>query len=167
METRSSRFRSNKRLARSLPAAFGILLLPISTTLLAEDTIFIPDSSSALNLQADNAFFIDSAFGLDNTALYESAENLRNNSMGMVHRRLNHQWLEVHTYPDQSENVTGGRAINEILKMGFKTYMEQHKRARQHPLLRYTNSHGSLNSGVDYDFRLSDDKFSISFEYEF
>ncbi|WP_240914296.1 hypothetical protein [Microbulbifer sp. SH-1] len=167
METCSSRFRSNKRLISSLPVVLGILLLPVSTALFAEDTIFIPDSTKALNLQADNAFFIDSAFGMDNNALFESAENLRNNSMGMVHRRLNHQWLEVHTYPDQSENVTGGRAINEILKMGFKTYMEQHKRAKQHPLLRYTNSHGSLNNALDYDFRLSDDKFSISFEYEF
>ena len=167
METRCSRFRSNKCLASSLSAALGILLLSVSASLLADDNIFIPDSSSALNLQADNAFFIDSAFGMDNNALYESAENLRNNSMGMVQRRLNHQWLEVLTYPDQSENVTGSRAINEILKMGFKTYMEQHKRARQHPLLRYTNSHGSLNNALDYDFRLSDDKFSISFEYEF
>ncbi|WP_227718267.1 hypothetical protein [Microbulbifer sp. Q7] len=166
METRSIRFRFNRRHACRLPAAIALAFLPVSTHLLADD-IFIPDSTSALNLQADNAFFIDSAFGMDNQALYESAENLRNNSMGMVHRRLNHQWLELHTRPDQSQNVTGGRAVNEILKMGFKTYMEQHKRSKQHPLLRYTQSGGRLNSALDYDFRLSDDKFKISVQYEF
>ncbi|WP_226702363.1 hypothetical protein [Microbulbifer elongatus] len=166
METCSTRFRSNKRLVSSLPAAIVFVLLPASAPLLADD-IFIPDSTSALNLQADNAFFIDSAFGMDNQALFESAENLRNNSMGMVHRRLNHQWLEQHTRPEETQNVTGGRAVNEILKMGFKTYMEQHKRSKQHPLLRYTNSGGRLNNALDYDFRLSDDKFKISIQYEF
>lgn len=166
METRSNRFRSSKCLASCLPAALALAFFPASSTVLA-DEIFIPDSTTALNLQADNAFFIDSAFGMDNQALYESAENLRNNSMGMVHRRLNHQWLELHTRPDESQNVTGGRAVNEILKMGFKTYMEQHKRNKQHPLLRYTQSHGNLNNKLDYDFRLSDDKFRVSFEYQF
>ncbi|WGL17521.1 hypothetical protein PVT68_04330 [Microbulbifer bruguierae] len=170
METRSIRFRSSKysirHLAARMPLALGALLLTFSAPLLAEE-IFIPDSTSALNLQADNAFFIDSAFGMDNQALYESAEYLRNNSMGMVHRRLNHQWLEQYTHPEQSENVTGSRAVNEILKMGFKTYMAQHKRAKQHPLLRYTKTQGSLNDALDYDFRLSDDKFNFSFEYEF
>ncbi|MBY6212738.1 hypothetical protein [Microbulbifer agarilyticus] len=144
----------------------GLLLLPTSSTLLADD-IFIPDSDSALNLQADNAFFTDSAFGMDNEALYESAENLRNNSMGMVHRRLNHQWLEQHTRPSDYAEKTGGRAVNEILKMGFKTYMAQHKRNKQHPLLRYTQSEGKFSNVLDYDFRLSDDKFKFTFEYEF
>lgn len=166
METRCTQFRSNKRLASSLSAAIVFVLLPASAPLLADD-IFIPDSTSALNLQADNAFFIDSAFGMDNKALFESAENLRNNSMGMVQRRLNHQWLELHTRPEETQNVTGGRAVNEILKMGFKTYMEQHKRSKQHPLLRYTQSGGRLNNALDYDFRLSDDKFRISVQYEF
>ncbi|WP_239692484.1 hypothetical protein [Microbulbifer mangrovi] len=142
------------------------MFFPVSSAVLAED-MFIPDSTTALNLQADNAFFIDSAFGMDNHALYESAANLRNNSMGMVHRRLNHQWLELYTSPDESNNVTGGRAVNEILKMGFKTYMEQHKRNKVHPLLRYTQSNGNLKQNLDYDFRLSDDKFRFSFEYQF
>ncbi|MBB5212053.1 hypothetical protein [Microbulbifer hydrolyticus] len=166
METRSIRFRSNKRLVCSLSAATALVFFSVSAPLLADD-IFIPDSTSALNLQADNAFFIDSAFGMDNRALYESAENLRNNSMGMVQRRLNHQWLELHTRPEETQNATGGRAVNEILKMGFKTYMEQHKRSKQHPLLRYTQSGGRLNSALDYDVRLSDDKFRISVQYEF
>ena len=162
METCGNRFLSSKRLT----AVLSLLLLPLSSSVLADD-IFIPDSTSALNLQADNAFFIDSAFGMDNKALLESAENLRNNSMGMVQRRLNHQWLEVHTSPEEGRASTGGRAVNEILKMGFRTYMEQHKRSRQHPLLRYTEGHGKLSSALDYDVRLSDDKFKISFEYEF
>lgn len=166
METRSNRFRSNKYLASCRTAAIALVFLPASSSVLA-DGIFIPDSNTALNLQADNAFFIDSAFGMDNHALYESAENLRNNSMGMVHRRLNHQWLELYTHPDESNNVTGGRAVNEILKMGFKTYMAQHKRNKQHPLLRYTQSNGNLNQNLDYDFRLSDDKFRFTFEYQF
>lgn len=162
METCGNRFLSSKRLT----TVFSLLLLPISSAVLADD-IFIPDSTSALNLQADNAFFIDSAFGMDNKALLESAENLRNNSMGMVQRRLNHQWLEMHTSPEESRASTGGRAVNEILKMGFRTYMEQHKRNKKHPLLRYTQGHGKLNSALDYDVRLSDDKFKVSFEYEF
>ncbi|WP_295800401.1 hypothetical protein [uncultured Microbulbifer sp.] len=162
METCGNRFLSSK----CLPAMLSLLLLPLSTCALADD-IFIPDSTSALNLQADNAFFIDSAFGMDNQALLQSADNLRNNSMGMVQRRLNHQWLEMHTNPEQTQTSTGGRAVNEILKMGFRTYMEQHKRNKQHPLLRYTQGHGKLNSALDYDVRLSDDKFKISFEYEF
>ncbi len=166
MEVCSLRFRFSNCLTGKLPVVFGILLLPLSSLVCADD-LFIPDSTSALNLQADNAFFIDSAFGMDNQALYDSAENLRNNSMGMIQRRLNHQWLELHTRPESSENVTGGRAVNEILKMGFKTYMAQHKRSKQHPLLRYTNSQGSFSSALDYDVRLSDDKFKISFEYEF
>lgn len=166
MESRCIRFRSSKCLAAKLPAVLGILLLPVSTTLLADD-VFIPDSTSALNLQANNAFFIDSAFGMDNQALYDSAENLRNNAMGMVHRRLNHQWLEQHTRPDQSRRVTGGRAVNQILKMGFKTYMAQHKRSKQHLLLRYTQGDNLLNNALDYDFRLSDDNFKISVQYKF
>ena len=168
MESRCTRFRSSKRLANAVPVVLGLVLLPISSTLLADD-IFIPDSNGALNLQADNAFFVDSAFGMDNQALYESAENLRNNSMGMIHRRLNHQWLEQHTRPSEYVDKTGGRAVNEILKMGFKTYMAQHKRSKQHPLLRYTQSEGKFkfNKALDYDFRLSDDKFKLSVEYEF
>ncbi|WP_255872845.1 hypothetical protein [Microbulbifer elongatus] len=168
MDSRSTRYLSSKRQARALSAVLGLLLLPISSTLFADD-IFIPDSNSALNLQADNAFFIDSAFGMDNNALYESAENLLNNSMGMIHRRLNHQWLEQHTRPSEYVDKTGGRAVNEILKMGFKTYMEQHKRSKQHPLLRYTQggSKFNFNDALDYDVRLSDDKFKISVEYEF
>lgn len=162
METRSSQF----RICKHLSAVLGLLLLPASSGALADD-IFIPDSNSGLNLQADNAFFIDSAFGMDNQALYESADNLRNNSMGMVHRRLNHQWLQLYTNPEETETTTGGRAVNEILKMGFKTYMEQHRRNQQHPLLRYTKSHGKFNSALDYDVRLSGDKFKVSFEYEF
>jgi len=160
METRCTQFLTRKH----LPIVLGLLLLPISAF---ADELFIPDSSSALNLQADNAFFIDSAFGMDNQALYESAENLRNNSMGIVHRRLNHQWLEVHTHPEDAENITGGRAVNEILKMGFKTYMAQHKRSKQHSLLRYTQGHGKFNNALDYDVRFSGDKFKLSFEYEF
>ncbi|WP_226665660.1 hypothetical protein [Microbulbifer aggregans] len=163
METRSQRFLS----FRQLPKLLCLFLLPISAPLLADDNLFIPDSNSALNLQADNAFFIDSAFGMDNHALFESAENLRNNSMGMVHRRLNHQWLEFYTHPEEAQTATGGRAVNEILRMGFKTYMAQHKRSKQNSLLRYTQGHGKLNSALDYDVRLSDDKFKISFEYEF
>ncbi|MFV8782196.1 hypothetical protein ACNKU7_07210 [Microbulbifer sp. SA54] len=104
---------------------------------------------------------------MDNHALIESAENLRNNSMGMVHRRLNHQWLEFYTHPDEAQTATGGRAVNEILRMGFRTYMEQHKRNKRYTLLRYTQGHGKLNSALDYDVRLTDDKFKISFEYEF
>jgi hypothetical protein len=141
-------------------------LLPASSYCLA-DELFIPDSNSALNLQAGNAFFIDSAFGMDNQALYDAAENLRNNSMGTVQRQLNYQWLQVHTNPDEFKPATGGRALNEILKMGWKTYREQNKRAKQNRLMRYTDGHGKLGESMDYDLRLSDDKFNFSVEYEF
>lgn len=162
MEFRSIRLRPSKH----LPAVFTLLLLPTSSSCLA-DELFIPDSSSALNLQADNAFFVDSAFGMDNTALYQAAENLRNNSMGTVQRRLNYQWLQMHTNPDEFKPTTGGKALNEILKMGWKTYREQNKRKKQSALLRYTTGHGKIGKSMDYDVRLSDDKFKVSFEYEF
>jgi len=158
----SFRFLPNKH----LPAVFSLLLLPASSCCLAED-LFIPDSTSALNLQADNAFFIDSAFGMDNEALYEAAENLRNNSMGTVQRRLNYQWLQTHTNPDKFQPTTGGKALNQILKMGWQTYREQNRRNLNNGLLRYTSSHGKIGNALDYDVRLSDDKFNFSFEYEF
>ncbi|AMX04208.1 hypothetical protein A3224_11185 [Microbulbifer thermotolerans] len=143
-----------------------MLLLPTSGSCLA-DELFIPDSTSALNLQADNAFFTDSAFGMDNAALYEAAENLRNNSMDSVQRRLNYQWLQMHTNPDKFQPTTGGKALNEILKMGWKTYREQNKRNFSSGLLRYTSGHGTIGKALDYDVRLSDEKFRFSFEYEF
>ncbi|WP_323847048.1 hypothetical protein [Microbulbifer magnicolonia] len=162
MELCSLRFRPNKH----LPFVLGLLLFPASSSCLADD-LFIPDSSSALNLEADNAFFIDSAFGMDNAALYEAAENLRNNSMSTVQRRLNYQWLQMHTNPDKFQPTTGGKALNEILKMGWQTYREQNKRNLNSGFLRYTNGHGKIGNALDYDVRLSDDKFKFSFEYEF
>lgn len=161
-EFSSFRFRPSKH----LPVVFGLLLLPISSSCLA-DELFIPDSTSALNLQADNAFFIDSAFGMDNAALYEAAENLRNNSMGTVQRRLNYQWLQMHTNPEKFQPVTGGKALNEILQMGWQTYREQNRRKFNSRLIRYTSSHGTIGKSLDYDVRLTDEKFNFSFEYEF
>ncbi|WP_237063949.1 MULTISPECIES: hypothetical protein [Microbulbifer] len=161
MELCSTRFRSS----RHLTAVLGLFLLP--ATCLADD-LFIPDSSHALNLQADNAFFVDSAFALDNTALYQAADNLRNNSMSNVQRQLNYQWLQMHTHPDKFKPTMGGRALNQILKMGWDTYREQNKRNSSNPLLRYSNAgHGRIGKSMDYDVRLSDDKFKVSFEYEF
>ncbi|WP_143186953.1 hypothetical protein [Microbulbifer donghaiensis] len=145
---------------------FSLLLFPASSSCLADD-LFIPDSSSALNLQADQTFFIDSAFGMDNEALYQSAENLRNNSMGIVQRRLNHQWLQMHTNPEKFQPITGGKALNEILQMGWQTYREKNKRKLDSGLMRYTSGHGKIGKAFDYDVRLSDDKFKFSFEYEF
>lgn len=159
-EFSSFRFRTGKCLA----AAFGLVLLPVSS--LADD-IFIPDNHSGLNLQADNAFFTDSAFGLDNAALYQAAENLRNNSMSNVQRRLNYQWLQFHTSPNEHKPTTGGRALGEILQMGWQTYRKQHKRNMDSRLLRYTSGRGTIGNSLDYDMRLSGDKFNFSFEYEF
>ncbi|WP_193166268.1 hypothetical protein [Microbulbifer hainanensis] len=162
MELCSFRFRPSKH----LPVVFSLLILPASSACLS-DELFIPDSSSALNLQADNAFFIDSAFGMDNAALYEAAENLRNNSMSTVQRRLNYQWLQVYTNPEEHKATTGGKALNEILKMGWDTYREQHRRKNSSGIWRYTSGHGKFGQSLDYDLRLSDDKFNFSFEYEF
>ncbi|WP_308368273.1 MULTISPECIES: hypothetical protein [unclassified Microbulbifer] len=162
MEFRRIRFRPSKH----LPAVFTLLLLPASGSSFA-DELFIPESNTALNLQADNAFFVDSAFGMDNAALYQAAENLRNNSMGTVQRQLNYQWLQMHTNPDEFKPTTGGKALNEILKMGWKTYREQNKRRKESALIRYTSGHGKIGKSMDYDVRLSDDKFKFSFEYEF
>lgn len=142
----------------------GLLLFPAAGI---ADELFIPDSSNALNLQADNAFFVDSAFALDNAALYQAAENLRNNSMSNVQRQLNYQWLQVHTHPEKFKPTMGGRALNQILKMGWDTYREQNKRKSSNPLLRYSTGHGRIGKAMDYDVRLSDDKFKVSFEYEF
>lgn len=161
-EFSSIRFRPGKHLAM----VFGLSLFPACGSSLA-DELFIPDSNSALNLQADNAFFIDSAFGMNNAALYQSAANLRNNSMSTVHRRLNYQWLQTYTNPDQFKPITGGRAINEILQMGWQTYRQQHKRKLNNRLMRYTSSYGKIGNSLDYDLRLSDDKFNFTFEYEF
>lgn len=162
MELSSLRFRPSKH----LPVVFTLLVLPTASSCLA-DELFIPDSSSALNLQADNAFFIDSAFGMDNNALYEAADNLRNNSMSSVQRRLNYQWLQMHTRPSEFEPTTGGKALNEILKMGWKAYREQHKRSKSSTLMRYATGEGKIGKSLDYDMRLSDEKFKFSFEYEF
>nr|WP_284500105.1 hypothetical protein [Microbulbifer sp. GX H0434] len=162
MELCSYRFRPSKHLS----VVFTLLVLPISGSCLADD-LFIPDSSSALNLEADNAFFVDSAFGMDNAALYEAADNLRNNSMGSVQRRLNYQWLQMHTHPSEFEPTTGGKALNEILKMGWKTYREQHKRSKSNALMRYATGKGKIGKSFDYDMRLSGEKFKFSFEYEF
>lgn len=162
MELCSNRFRTGKHLS----AVFTLLLFPISSHCLADD-IFIPDSNGALNLQANNAFFIDSAFGMDNAALYQSAESLRNNSMGTVQRQLNYQWLQMHTNPDEFKPTTGGKALNEILKMGWDTYREQNRRANSNALMRYTSGHGKIGKSFDYDVRMSGDKFNFSFEYEF
>lgn len=163
MELCNLRFRPHKHLT----VVFTLLALPAATSCLADD-LFIPDSNTALNLQADNAFFVDSAFGLDNEALYEAAENLRNNSMGTVQRRLNYQWLQMHTHPTEFQPTTGGKALNEILKMGWQTYREQQKRNNNNsPLLRYSTGHGKIGKSMDYDVRLSGDKFKVSFEYEF
>lgn len=161
MEIRSIRFHSG----RHIPAVLLLALAP-ATPLLAND-LFIPDSESALNLQTGSTYFVDSAFGMDNEALFEAAENLRNNSMGTVQRNLNHQWLQLYTNPEQFKPATGGRAINEILKMGWKTYREQNRRLRENKLLRYTDGRGRLSQSVDYGVRLSDDSFRFSIQYEF
>ena len=162
MELCSNRFRTGKHLS----VVFTLLLYPISSNCLADD-LFIPDSIGALNLQADNAFFIDSAFGMDNAALYQSVESLRNNSMGTVQRQLNYQWLQMHTNPDEFKPTTGGKALNEILKMGWDTYREQNRRASSNALMRYGSGHGKIGKSFDYDVRLSGDKFNFSFQYEF
>ncbi|WP_346839190.1 hypothetical protein [Microbulbifer sp. SAOS-129_SWC] len=162
MELCSFRFTPRKH----LPVVFTLCLLPVSGFSFADD-LFIPDSNRAMNLQADNAFFIDSAFGMDNAALVEAADNLRNNSMSAVQRRLNYQWLQAHTHPEEYHPTTGGKALNEILKMGWDTYREQHKRSKNSGLWRYTTGHGKFGQAMDYDLRLSGNKFKFSFEYEF
>ncbi|WP_345550247.1 hypothetical protein [Microbulbifer aestuariivivens] len=153
------------RARRHLPYVCALLLTPLASHCLADD-LFIPDSTTALNLQADNAFFVDSAFGMNNAALYKAAEDLRNNSMGNVQRQLNYQWLQMYTNPDEFEPIKGGKAVNEILQMGWRTWREQNRR-RSSGLLRYTDGHGKIGKSFDYDVRLTGDKFNFSFEYEF
>ncbi|GAB2901758.1 hypothetical protein GCM10027180_34940 [Microbulbifer echini] len=143
-----------------------MLLLPTCCFCTA-DELFIPDSQQALNTQSVNLFFSDSAFAMDNAALFQAADFLRNNSMNSTQRRLNYQWLQMHTYPSEYRPTSGGRALSKILKIGWETYKQRNKRTVQRSLLRYTTNSGKIGNSVDYGISLSDDKFKVSFEYEF
>ncbi|MEW5249103.1 hypothetical protein [Microbulbifer discodermiae] len=163
MEFCSHRFIRGKHLS----AVFSLIFLPLLPNHCPANDQFIPDSVGGLNLQADSTFFTDSAFGMDNTALYQSAASLRNNSMGTVQRQLNYQWLQMHTNPDEFTPTTGGKVLNEILRMGWDTYRRHNRHTKDSALLRYTSGSGKIGKAFDYDLRLSDDKFRFSFEYEF
>ncbi|MDP5209186.1 hypothetical protein [Microbulbifer sp. 2205BS26-8] len=153
-------------LHNTLPKTFGLLLLS-ACCLCSADDLFIPDSHQALNIQSESVFFSDSAFAMDNTALFQAADYLRNNTMSGVQRRLNYQWLQMHTNPNEFRPTTGGKVLSKILKMGWETYKQRNKRTVQNSLLRYTTHQGKIGSVIDYNIRLSNDKFHFSFEYEF
>ncbi|MCO1333737.1 hypothetical protein MO867_05215 [Microbulbifer sp. OS29] len=149
-----------------VPRAFGLFLLPACCICTAED-LFIPDSHQTLNMESDSLLFSDTAFAMDNAALIQSAEYLRTNNMSNVQRRLNYQWLQMHTNPDKFKPTTGGKALSKILRMGLETYKAQNSRASRSGLLRYTTSEGKIGNSVDYGVSLSNDKFKFSFEVEF
>ncbi|WP_444945534.1 hypothetical protein ACJJIP_15615 [Microbulbifer sp. VTAC004] len=154
------------RQGKTLPTTVGLLLLPACCFCSADD-LFIPDSQQALNLQSGNLYFSDSAFAMGNADLLQAADFLRSNSMNSTQRRLNYQWLKMHTYPSEHRPTTGGKALVKILKMGFETYKQRNKRTARNSLLRYTTNRGKIGNSVDYGFSLSNDKFKVSFEYEF
>lgn len=154
------------RPGKVLPKTVGCLLLSACCICTADD-LFTPDSQQALNLQSASLFFSDNAFGMDNSELFQAADYLRNNSMNSVRPHLNYQWLQMHTYPGEFRPTMGGRALSKILKMGLKTYMQNNKRTIQNSLLRYTTNQGKIGNSVDYGISLSNDKFKVSFEYEF
>lgn len=104
---------------------------------------------------------------MDNADLFQAADFLRNNSMNSMQRRLNYQWLKMHTYPNEFRPTTGGKALSKILKMGWETYKQRNKRTVQNSLLRYTDNKGKIGSSFGYGISISDDKFKVSFEYEF
>jgi len=141
-------------------------LLPACCICSADD-LFIPDSQHALNTQSGSLFFSDSAFAMDNADLFQAADFLRNNSMNSMQRRLNYQWLKMHTYPNEFRPTTGGKALSKILKMGWETYKQRNRRTVQNSLLRYTDNQGKIGSSFGYGVSISDDKFKVSFEYEF
>ncbi|WP_445359698.1 hypothetical protein ACJJIC_18945 [Microbulbifer sp. ANSA002] len=154
------------RPGKSLPKTVGLLLFP-TCCICSADELFIPDSQQALNIQSVNLFFSDSAFAMDNAALFQAADYLRSNSMNSTQRRLNYQWLQMHTYPSEFRPTTGGKALFKIVKIGLDTYKQRNKSTVQKSILRYTTNRGKIGNSVDYGINLSDDKFKISFEYEF
>ncbi|WHI48404.1 hypothetical protein ACJJIW_01460 [Microbulbifer sp. JMSA004] len=158
----SFRFSANQL----VPKTVGLFLLP-ACCVCSADELFIPDSHETLNMESGSLFFSDSAFAMDNEALVQAAEYLRTNSMSNVQRRLNYQWLQMHTNPDKFKPLKGGKALSKILRMGLETYKAQNSRAARTGLLRYTNNEGKIGSSVDYGISLSDDKFKFSFELEF
>ncbi|WP_444944922.1 hypothetical protein ACJJIK_09835 [Microbulbifer sp. ZKSA006] len=149
-----------------VPKILGLALLPVCCVCSADD-LFIPDSREALNLESGSLIFPDSAFAMDNDALTQAAEYLRTNSMSNLQRRLNYQWLQMHTSPDKFKPLRGGKALSKILRMGLDTYKTQNSRAARIGLLRYTDHEGKIGGSVDYGISLSDDKFKFSFELEF
>lgn len=113
------------------------------------------------------ASFHSSNRELDNESLIRSAEQLRNTEMSAEQRALNYQWLQMHEDGDGTQ--VGGRVLQTLMKMGFKTYWEGTRINLDGDEQAIPNSdgNGKVTEDIDYKIRMSGDKIKLSFEYEF
>ena len=159
--------------------AMALALIYTSAPCQADD-LFIPESNSLKRHQNSMPLhFSDSAFGMDNKDLEEAVQNLRSNAMSSTQRQLNYQWLQMHSelsvneerygLPKRKRAVTGGKAVNQILKMGWRTYWEQKEQQNKHGLLPSKGGKMQFEQtgALEYDVRLSGDKLNFSFELDF
>lgn len=108
------------------------------------------------------------SIGLNNNQLEDAANDIRNNEMSAQQRALNFQWLQQEN--NEYDDVTvGGRVLQELMKMGFRTYWDgvRNKHYSSSKIIPNSSGDGKVSEDVDYKLRLSDDTVKLTFEYEF
>ena len=142
-----------------LPAIFALLLSSITT---ASD-LFLPNDFVGSNVShspVDNK--------LSNEELAERAEALRDQSLSITQRALNHQWMSQYQH---SNNVEGSKAFSRLFKRGFKKYWDQKRKTDFANKDYIPNSDGKgkvkMGGDIDYDVRVSSNKINLGLTYEF
>jgi len=162
---------------------YGLILLTFFASLIlmsqnsraeqqqASETIFVPDNLTFFNPlgeHAKNKKCKDPVPEMmDNEALYNSARDMQNTSIGASQRALNYQWLRAHQSQDNMH--VGNKAFSKIIKMGLQSYwlgMKSGKPQIKQVAASVANT-VNFNDDMSYDLKLSGNKFNLSVKYEF
>ncbi len=142
----------------------------------SHNDLFVPDNLDYYNplkhnqghQQKKQRRYNTHSTGLTNAQLEAAAEDIRSSDMSSQQRALNYQWLQ--SYDQDQDNIsTGGRVLQKLVKMGFRTYWDgvRNKHYSDAKVLPDSNGSGKITEEVDYKLRMSDDKVKLTFEYEF
>ena len=139
------------------------VLCALPSTAIAGDELFIPDSLNSSNDRSERKAQLSS---LCNKDLAMQAEQIRNTTMSAEQRKLNYQWLMIHSGEDRQ--YTGGRAFSKIAQKILRQYWQDKRQElgdnallddkgnlkRQYNGIDYglTTSGGGLNVGLNYTF---------------
>jgi hypothetical protein len=103
---------------------------------------------------------------LSNDALVIRAEQLRDSPVSTNPQVMNYRWLSQQS--DQTNALSGGRAISKLVERQLKDYIESHKSGQwlRQKLMPDGNGQGFIKD-VDYILKLRSDELVIGLDYEF